>query len=158
MRIVGVDPGLTGALCLYNTEKELIFIEDMPVVDGRIDAHAFWKIFVRWSQKRVVDLAAVEVQQAFPKQGVSSSFRTGMNYGIILGVLAAHFIPVVFPSPSKWTADLKVGRDKDKHRRLVMETWPRSAGLFARKKDDGRADAALIARWASLQPAMTRTA
>ena len=34
-----------------------------------------------------------------PKQGVASSFKTGVGYGIIIGVLAALHIPTFFLSP-----------------------------------------------------------
>lgn len=37
------------------------------------------------------------------------------------------------------------GKDKDAARALAIELWPAQAQLFARKKDQGRADAALIA-------------
>ena len=62
-------------------------------------------------------------------------------------MLAVRERPVVFVTASKWTKFHRVGADKDVHRRRACELWPASADYFSRKKDDGRADAALIAAW-----------
>ena len=83
-----------------------------------------------------------------PRQGLASTFKFGKGYGTLIGVLAALERPVVRVAPTTWTKALKVGPDKDAHRMRAMETWPQHSGLFSRKKDDGRADAALIAYWA----------
>lgn len=145
MIVVGVDPGLTGALALLAGDH-LAYIADMPVVDGIVDCYTLTDILAGWGR---VDRAIVETQQAMPKQGVASTFKTGANYGRILGVLAALERPVMHVSPSAWTRGLHVGSDKHTHRRRAMDEWPNHAHMFARTRDDGRADAALIALWAT---------
>lgn len=144
MRIVGIDPGLTGALALLHEEG--LDVADMPVVDGRVNPYGLTEILVGWG---AVDQVVVESQQAYPRQGVSSSFRTGVGYGAVLGVLAVLQRRLVHVTAGKWTNDLRVGSDKDAHRRRAMELFPEHASLFARKKDDGRADAVLIAAHAA---------
>jgi hypothetical protein len=53
----------------------------------------------------------------------------------------------VYVTPTKWKRALGLGADKGDSRRRAMETWPYMASKFARVKDDGRAEAALIAWW-----------
>ncbi len=144
--VIGIDPGLTGAIAALGVLSESVAIIDMPVMDGRVDPYELVGILTALGP---VDRVVVESQQAFPRQGVSSSFKTGMNYGILLGVLAALERPVVHVSAAVWTRSLRVGADKGAHRRRACETWPAHAALFKRVKDDGRADAALIALWAT---------
>jgi crossover junction endodeoxyribonuclease RuvC len=154
-RIIGCDPGITGALALLERGGQLVDIKDMPVVDGQVDAYALTDIIAGWGQ---VDRVVVETQQAMPRQGVSSTFKTGANYGRILGVLAALQRPVTHVRAAEWTKALRVGPDKAVHRRRAMDEWPATADRFARVKDDGRADAALIAMWAATRAERIRGA
>lgn len=149
MRIIGVDPGLTGALALHGPTG-MIEVADMPTVDGAVDAYTLTAILAEWGS---VDRVIVEAQQAMPRQGVASTFKTGANYGRILGVLAALQRPVTHVTASTWTKALHVGSDKAAHRRRAQDEWPYLADRFARVKDDGRADACLIALWATNQRA-----
>lgn len=150
MAVLGIDPGLTGAIAALGVRGENLMVVDMPVMDGRLDPYALTSLFVDFGP---VDRVVVESQQAYPRQGVSSSFKTGMNYGVLLGVLAALERPVVHVTAAVWTRALRVGADKGSHRRRACETWPAHADLFKRVRDDGRADAALLAYW-SLRTAL----
>jgi crossover junction endodeoxyribonuclease RuvC len=133
-RTVGVDPGLTGALALLDG-AHLVDIADMPVIAGTVDAYQLAALLAEWGR---VDRVAVELQQAMPRQGVASTFR-----------VAALERPVTHVTPAMWTRQLRVGANKGAHRRRAMDEWPAMADRFARVKDDGRADAALIALWAA---------
>jgi crossover junction endodeoxyribonuclease RuvC len=55
--------------------------------------------------------------------------------------------PVTFVRPQVWTKALGVGSDKGAHREAACRLFPTDAEQFARVKDDGRADAALLAHW-----------
>jgi crossover junction endodeoxyribonuclease RuvC len=83
-----------------------------------------------------------------PRQGVASSFNFGKSYGIVLGVLGALDVPVTHPTPAAWKKAMGVTADKASSRRRATDLWPAMSGTFARVKDDGRAESALIARWA----------
>ena len=89
--------------------------------------------------------AFVEQVGAMPKQGVSSTFRFGMAYGIIRGILAARGLPYQLVRPQVWKKAMGVGRDKDECRLLAARMFPKQADLFVRKKDANRAEAVLIA-------------
>ncbi len=142
--ILGVDPGLTGAIAWYfpdNTDS--VTVEDVPVVASEIDAATL----TRRIQQLRPTMAIIELVAARPGQGVSSMFKFGKAYGTVIGVVAALGIPVHFVSPQRWKKHYRLDADKEKSRREALRLFPAAADRFARKKDDGRAEAALIARY-----------
>jgi len=64
---------------------------------------------------------------------------------IVEGVALGAGIPVRWVSASKWKRALGLSADKGASRRRATELWPAQSAMFARVKDDGRAEAALIA-------------
>jgi hypothetical protein len=48
-------------------------------------------------------------------------------------------------TPQKWKKDLKLDSDKNKSLALARELWPLAP--LERKKDNGRAEALLMAEW-----------
>ena len=147
-RVIGVDPGASGAIALV-VDGVLHQVVDMPTVTVTRNS----------SQKRQVspagvadiirsmkpDTAIVEKVGAMPGQGVSSMFSFGRSVGIIEGALAALQVPATFITPQAWQKAVGAAKGKDGSRQRVMELFPRDSHLFARVKDDGRADAVLIA-------------
>ena len=87
----------------------------------------------------------IERVSAMPKQGVASMFSFGESYGAIKGIVAAHFLPMTLVTPVTWKAKLKVSKNKDDARYRASQLMPRFAHLWSRRKDDGMAEAALIA-------------
>ncbi len=143
--ILGGDPGLTGALAFYFPETpELVTAEDIPVVGHEIDAAALARRLVQMRPT----VAVIEAVGARPGQGVSSMFKFGQAYGTLLGVIAACGIPLYRTPPTRWKKHFQLGADKEQARARAIAFWPSSAA-FARKKDHGRAEAALIAKFAS---------
>lgn len=148
--IMGIDPGLKGAISFYFPDApERVSVEDMPVVAGMVDAVTLAQ---RVAQLRP-DVAIVELVGSMPGQGVSSTFKFGEGCGVVRGVLAGLNIPVHYASPQRWKKHFRLSADKEESRRRALELFPVSGAAFARKKDDGRAEAALIA----LYHAETRT-
>lgn len=145
MSVLGFDPGQTGAIALVNASGQLLAVKDMPVVDGKVSARVLWLILNSFEED--FTLAVIEDVHAMPGQGVAGMFKFGRSKGIIEGVVGALGCPVEMPSPTLWKRDLKVGADKERSRALAIELWPDRAGWFARKKDSGRAEAALLAEW-----------
>ena len=84
-----------------------------------------------------------------PGQGVVSTFRFGYNAGILLGVLEAHRIQVLRVNPSSWKSALNLSSNKKDSLKLAIKKFPIYKAYFARMKDDGRAEAALIASYAA---------
>lgn len=136
--LLTIDPGQKGALALFDTRGHLVAVRDMPDT-----IHAIAAIVHDWRP----DLAIVERAQSMPHQGVTSSFRYGTHYGSLLGVLAGRLVPYETVPPAAWKRALGLGADKTAARRRACELWPDFARDFARVKDDGRAEAALIGHW-----------
>jgi hypothetical protein len=91
----------------------------------------------------------VERVGPMPKQGVSSTFKFGRGLGLVEGVLGGALVPISYVSPAVWNRHFGLAADKEQARQKAIKIWPASAAdLFSRKKDHGRAEAALIALWA----------
>jgi crossover junction endodeoxyribonuclease RuvC len=143
--IMAIDPGISGAVAFYfPSEPSLITVEDMPVAAGEVDATTL----AQRIQQMKPDVAFVEHVSSMPGQGVASTFKFGASFGMALGVIAALQIPMHLVRPQRWKKHLGLSSDKERSRALALRLWP-SSDAFARKKDDGRAEAALIARYAA---------
>jgi crossover junction endodeoxyribonuclease RuvC len=138
---MGLDPGASGAVAFYYPNSpQLISAYDVPLVDKQINAAALYDLIRNYGPA----LAVVEIVHAMPKQGVSSSFNFGKSYGTALGVVGSLKIPTVHVSPTKWKKYFALSADKEEARFLAISKWPDSVH-FRRKKDNGRAEAALLA-------------
>ena len=145
--ILGIDPGATGAIAIMSDNGYLIDLHDLPHMKG----HGLSEAILAEMLSEVDDCkhAFIERVASRPGQGVVSAFNFGMNFGTIKGVCSALRIPVSLVTPGKWKRDLGLKADKDQARARAAQLWPGAAKQFARKKDDGRAEAALIAFWGS---------
>lgn len=141
MRLLAIDPGMTGALALF-TGGELESVHDMPVADG-VSAAGVAQLVRQLEPERVI----LEHLQAMPRNGSISSYKSGRGMGVLEGVFAAELVPVELVKPARWKRDLRLVADKGRSRARAGELFPAHAHLFARVKDDGRAEAALIGWW-----------
>ncbi|MFG1188728.1 RuvC family protein [Xanthobacter flavus] len=141
--ILGIDPGISGGWALLAADGTLT-AGDLPTVASEIDAVTFTKL-VRASLPMA---AFVEDVHSMPGQGVASTFKFGRAHGTVLGVLAAIEVPIHMVAPTRWKKHYRLDADKEKARALALRMWP-AANCFGRKKDHGRAEAALIARFGS---------
>jgi crossover junction endodeoxyribonuclease RuvC len=144
--ILGVDPGISGAIAFYFPGvPSRVSAEDVPVAAGEINAAGLAERI----RKMRPDVAVIERVAAMPGQGVSSTFKFGASFGVVCGVLAALEVPCHRVSPAVWKKNFKLPADKEAARALALRLFPATAEHFARKKDHGRAEAALIARYGS---------
>ncbi|MDP1587298.1 MAG: hypothetical protein Q8M07_06125 [Prosthecobacter sp.] len=140
--IMGVDPGVTGAIAFYFTEAPgRIAVDDVPVAGGEINAPELARL-IRIHRPA---LAVIERVSAMPGQGVTSMFNFGRSYGDVRGVIGAMDIPLHFVTPQKWKKHFGLSSDKDQSRLRAIRMFPSVAERFKLKKHDGRAEAALIA-------------
>ena len=153
MRVLGVDPGATGAVAFlqiasgYPVDLEVI---DMPVlmVGGRtkVDEYALAReIDARVDGGELFAGAIIEQGGVRPMNGRIGAAAFWLGLGAVRGILAANFIPIEITTPAAWKRALKVPADKDGARLRASAIFPPWAGLWTRKKDHGRAEAALIA-------------
>jgi len=146
---IGIDVGANGAIAVFENGK-LIAVHDMPTKTieinkrkkKRVDAEALNDLF-----DFSVELATIERVTAMPNQGVSSMFAFGQAAGIVEGLIASVTNNVVYVRPQSWKQYFNLTQDKDASRQMAMQLWPEREAWFKRKKDDGRAEAALIGLW-----------
>lgn len=139
--LVGIDPGITGGIAFLYADGT-VAAYDIPNAGGEVDVDQVVKLLRTYVPERAI----VERAQAMPKQGVSSTFKFGQAYGALRAAVVACGIPHHLVTPQSWKKHFKLDSDKEKSRALAIRLWP-GVGLFERKKDHGRAEAALIARY-----------
>ena len=147
MKILGIDPGLSGALALLAPGGLSVF--DVPTMKARTRGREVnWPEVARWIDAAGhIDYALIEQVGARPGQGVSSMFKFGYVAGGLRGVVAAHFIPITMVTPQSWKRAMAVPKEKDGARARASDLFPSHCDLFVRVKDHGRAEASLIALW-----------
>jgi len=155
--IIGIDPGAKGAIAILDVRGGLVDVIDMPTVEIRIGSAVKRRVAPEAIASELrcfapTATAYIERVGAMPGQGVTSMFAFGEAYGLVRGVLAGMHIPCTTVTPAVWTKAMRVAGGKDGARQRAMELFPEKAGLFKRVKDDGRADAALVAAWGKTQP------
>jgi crossover junction endodeoxyribonuclease RuvC len=145
--ILGVDPGLSGAIAfLFPMALNRVVAEDMPVVNGQVDVVTL----ADRVRQMAPSFAIIEAVHSMPGQGVASTFKFGMAYGSVIGVLGGLSVPMPrhYVTPNVWKKHFKLPPDKEAARALALQRFPATGFHFARKKDHGRAEAALIALYA----------
>lgn len=148
-KIIGVDPGLSGAIAIIDAKTtSIVDLHDMPIIEykrkkNQIDLYTLASIVDAHAKQ--TKMAIVEEVGAMPKQGVVSTFRFGYVTGIVVGVLSANYISITQIKPSVWKPALGLSRDKEDSRVLASKLYPKEVHRWARKKDDGRAEALLLA-------------
>jgi|AntRauTorcE11897_2_1112592.scaffolds.fasta_scaffold00159_23 hypothetical protein len=150
--ILGIDPGASGALALYRpADGKLIDVFDMPTHvirinnsdKKRVDPHALSGLVRMWADH--IEFAVIEEVSSLPKQGVASTFAFGQAYMAVEMACAAMQVPYYTVTPAVWKRVMKCSGNKDESRRAASRLMPVSADKWARVKDDGRAEAALLA-------------
>jgi hypothetical protein len=146
MDVLGIDPGLSGAVARFNGAR--LIVEDIPSVEAAKRGNDLNYDGLRDLMNIMfagAEVAYIEDVHAMPKQGVSSTFKFGKGFGAVIMAVAFLEIPRFMISPMKWKMEMGLNSDKEKSRKRALEMFPSEAHLFGRKKDNGRAEAALIA-------------
>ena len=153
MLIIGIDPGITGALCFFENGEVVDIIEIPSMAEGKKNKRQINgpQIYNEIS-KRIEGLQkkniAVVIEQvsAMPGQGVTSMFNFGQSFGVLKGICSAMQLPTHFVRPAKWKKYFNlIKTEKDASRTKVIEIFPYISSKLSRKKDSNKADAILIA-------------
>lgn len=145
MITIGIDPGFTGAIAHYNATTRRLVITDMPVSPGpKGKTELLHGALFEALQCPTCDVW-VEQVGAMPGQGVSSMFRFGQTVGAIHMAVAARGHALRLVTPASWKRHFGLVKDKGAARGLAAQRFPAHASMFKRVRDDGRAEAALIA-------------
>lgn len=151
--ILGVDPGLSGGLAIVDLDGKLVKATRMPnttrnratVIDG--------SALAEFLDSAYLSFAVVEAVSSRPRQ--AGQFQFGINTGIIHGALYALGIPFELVAPARWKGAYGIKRQADESkadkkgeaRELASHLWPDMAHHWRFIKDDGVAEAALMARY-----------
>ena len=153
MKIIGIDPGLSGAIAVMH-DKKVINLYDMPVMaEGKknkrqLNSSQLVNIIKENINENEETIVVVEQVNAMPGQGVTSMFNFGQTFGAIKGVCAALKLPIFFVRPSKWKKHFElINSSKDSSRTKVIEMYPTLSGQLAKKRDVNKSDAVLIAKF-----------
>jgi crossover junction endodeoxyribonuclease RuvC len=148
--LLGVDPGLSGALFFLDpacplTGEAVDLPTHMLTRGGKKKREVDIAGLIGILAARSITHAFVEQVGAMPGQGVSSVFAFGKTFGILLGIIAARSIPLTLVPPVRWKRAMHVPKDKDSARARASQLLPSAANQWPLRKHDGRAEAALIA-------------
>ena len=153
MLIIGIDPGISGAICFFEN-GEIKDVIDMPVMaDGKKNkkqingSQIFNEISTRIKNYKAENInVVIEQVSAMPGQGVTSMFNFGQSFGVLKGICAAMQLPIFLVRPAKWKKHFElINSQKDSSRTKAIQMFPKISSHLSRKKDANKADAILIA-------------
>lgn len=150
---IGIDPGISGAIAAIDDHDNVIMLRDMPTMPrlhgkGDMVNGAELASIIMDASAGNESIAYLEQVAAMPNQGVTSMFHFGESVGIVLGVLQTLQCRYTRPTPQQWKKAAGItGKDKDSARTLAIQLFPAISDKLTRKKDIGRADALLIAKF-----------
>ena len=155
MRIIGIDPGLSGGIAILDDLK-IYDIFDMPIMSegkknkNQLNSAQLVNIINKHVLRKENTFVIVEQVSAMPGQGVTSMFNFGQTFGSIKGICAALGLPIFYVRPAKWKKHFElINSSKDASRTKAIEMYPSIAGKLSKKKDVNKSDAILIARFFS---------
>ena len=154
MFVIGIDPGITGAICFLNN-GQVTDVIDMPnMTDGKKNkkqgnaSQIFNEINERIKNIKNSEKVYVVIEQvsAMPGQGVTSMFNFGQSFGVLKGICASMKLPMYLVRPTKWKKYFNlIKTEKEASRTKVIEIFPEISSKLSKKKDVNKADAILIA-------------
>lgn len=156
MRVLGIDPGISGALVLIDTDAGTVACEPMPVKKERksdggwrslVDEDRLVDIIVGWAP----DVSWIEDVYSRKGEGPVGAFSFGQSKGVLRGALAGCRVPRRYVSPNKWKTDLKVGDTGFLITLRCNKLFPACAALL---KSEGKREAAMITLWGCLDLAL----
>ena len=160
MIIIGIDPGISGAICFIKNGKIIDVVEMPSMADGKKNKRQVNGAEVTNIFNKVINTnhdkmgsrdenevkVVIEHVTAMPGQGVTSMFNFGQSFGVIKGICAALKLPIYFVSPAKWKKYFNlIKTEKDASRTKAIEILPYISSQLSRKKDANKADAILLA-------------
>lgn len=153
MIYIGIDPGKNGGIAVIGYENKLeqnkrkidVYVYQDDILIKLVKDFAYFRNVLKEES-----ICYLEQVHAMPKQGVSSTFNFGMNFGFIQGVLKAYGIPYELVTPQKWKKEFSCTSDKNTSIEVCKRLFPNvnlKATDRCKKDHDGMAEALLIAEY-----------
>ena len=160
MRVIGIDPGVTGALAVINGSADgstliVEVVHDLPVyiektktgrIKRQIDPVELQNML---EQIGFVDRVICERLNAPPGVASTIAFSLGATLATITTILRLSKTPYKLVSPNVWKRALECPADKETARLFASKIF-KDSKHWARKKDHNRAEAALLGAYAVL--------
>lgn len=150
-RIIGIDPGSSGAIVIVNDSGDYLAHMNMPTIKvgtkSRVNGAAV-TAFIVDALNGAKAHAYLEQVGAMPGQGVSSMFTFGHAAGLVEGCVTGLGIPLTMVTPQAWKRHAGlIGMDKDAARSRAVQLYPSLRVLDQKGKGQAVADALLLARY-----------
>lgn len=156
--IGGVDPGLQGAICAYNAATGDLVTFEMPVLEKPISGKKTTRtvldeanVLATFQFLADMGVRKVYVEQVGgrPGQSGSAAFSFGHGYGAVLMAIRACGMSIEKVTPQVWKLAMRAPKDKGMARGRASDLLPAHAHKWKLKRQDGVAEAALIAMYGS---------
>ena len=155
--IIGIDPGKNGGIAVITLKRNCVHEDWWMLYKARVEVfseEALVKICDKYSTKPPSTTVYLENVHAMPKQGVSSTFNFGKNFGFIQGAIKQAGLDLVLVTPQTWKKEIGCTADKSTSIKVCKELFPYVnllASARCRKEHDGMAEALLIAEYGRRQ-------
>ena len=141
---LGIDPGFSGAWGMIDHNGKYQSCGDM-LNNGKHILSRYVHAEISQAIDRQDIQGVIESVHSMPGQGVSSSFKFGIAFGMAIAIMERINCPWMLVTPQKWKKDMGLTADKNESLAMARELWPTAP--LARKMDNGRAEALLMAEW-----------
>lgn len=157
MKVVGIDPGATGALAVFDTAVGLETIYDMPMwrqmigktSRPRVDTVQVADLFDVFGMLDV-KLICMEAVGGRPRQSASAAFVFGYGVGLLMMAAIQSRIPVETVEPATWKKVMRVPKDDQGIVQRADQMFPEHRDQFRGPKGavkHDRAEAAMLAKY-----------
>ena len=148
--ILAIDPGINGALALYDPDVEWLYTERLPTRWRMVNKKkkfeldlATLRAFI--ANRPLIDDVIVEQSTAMPGAGATSQFNYGRTIGQCEALIVGMDLPLTCVSPVKWKTALDVPSDKNRSRERARKMFPHFAHRFQATASEGEGEAAMLA-------------
>ncbi len=150
MNVLGIDPGLSGALAMWDGHALTTLEIPTAKSTGRGREVLWGDLNRQWAETFFwAEHVFLERVMSRPGEGISSAFKFGLVFGGLRGMIATKLLPLTLVTPAVWMKAMSVGRgSKEASIIRATELFPENAKEFRGPKGgkkDGVAEAALIA-------------
>jgi crossover junction endodeoxyribonuclease RuvC len=151
MKVLGIDPGIKGAISSYNGGKIHAIQFPSVAAPGKARGNVLdyeMVDFLIGEHFSDADHCYIEQTQARPMEGRGTIYKFGYACGFLRGIVTAYGIPVTMITPVKWKRSYGISSDKIEALELARKMFPEHADSTLKfKKDADKAESMLIAKY-----------
>jgi hypothetical protein len=161
--IIGIDVGVSGAICRLDIHRLTVEFFDMPVgrfatstggTYRRVDDEQLKALIRKLSGPDTV-VYVLEYQQAFGLISKATTFKLADCFGLLRGLIISTNRPLETVKPVEWKKAYHLIKSegmtqrevKEMSRQTALQLFPSAYELLKRKQDHNRAESLLIAEF-----------